>query len=912
MLVDGWQTWPKWVDYVNKLVDAYEIPEKDRKPLSKEICYSTDCRAGWLLEGELAIAHARRVHERIHRQVLSLERVSAIDVGFAILEGRMAFGKFLSIRVHVNRKQPVELLAQGGLASLTLPYYRFAGAGMGNLLFLLDDSFTETRDEQTLGPDPNCSHPERWRQLRNLLRRDLRGRRSLLRELRRYPISGVGQQDLSICTPPEVTTLRTLGDIRLCIFGVPIDIINARYRPSVAHPGGDADRGVFTKKPRRSNRLDNEEQLLIGRGRVNPLAGGLSVGSVTAQAGTLGAVVWDKTDGTPCVLSNWHVLAGTTAAQVGQPTYQPALFDGGTEDDVVATLKRWHLGDKGDAALAELIGCRDYASGEILGLWHPISGYRRPELNMEIRKWGRTSGFTRGFIDGIQLATNIDYGNGVIRYFKDQFHIAPLREGDDVSQVGDSGSLVLTSFRPQDLRESFSTLYEWLKQCCDGQGGPRLCEDICVEGGKLLSDCRKWSSSTLHNATQKAINPLIEEACQETGQELCHYILRDCDNLTSRGKKIDADLYDLTKSYYEKLPRYRVVVDRYFCDMIQDHAEEFKEKCSSITQCAIFCARVERASDELYEAAKRTSLSACVICDQIDRSAKLLEGEREASEGCGSFYRYVRFLLNRLKRACDDCADRELLCQLIRSSRRVLAARCGTLVQQAEFCRRASETLEGWYEQCREIVEGGEQAEKICRAVDEQCQDAPCKNPLTIVECIQECICKEESKENLCQQGTDNKPPNGPLEELLKDLHYQSDDEPGEFVQALRDLSRNYQQNLREKEAQNTTRAYYAVGMIFAGDTPGSPLGEFAVASDIQELEDELRFSLRPVFEPRSSFRELRVRPQRQGRADRASRFGSGSGLTPGDQNADPRGGGPQPDPEPSIDDSANRPPPSG
>ena len=88
---------------------------------------------------------------------------------------------------------------------------------------------------------------------------------------------------------------------------------------------------------------------------------------------------------------------------------------------------------------------------------HPISGYAPPELNLEVRKWGRTTGFTEGFIDGIYLATNIDYGDGFIRHFENQFHIAPLHAGGEISRVGDSGALVLTAVNVDELETIAST-----------------------------------------------------------------------------------------------------------------------------------------------------------------------------------------------------------------------------------------------------------------------------------------------------------------------------------------------------------------------------------------------------------------------------------------------------------------------
>ncbi|MEM8961162.1 MAG: hypothetical protein AAGD38_06780, partial [Acidobacteriota bacterium] len=148
----------------------------------------------------------------------------------------------------------------------------------------------------------------------------------------------------------------------------------------------------------------------------------------------------------------------------------------------------------------------------------------------------------------------------------------------------------------------------------------------------------------------------------------------------------------------------------------------------------------------------------------------------------------------------------------------------------------------------------------------------------------------------------------------LERIGYKEDQDPpfSWFQQALlkslsdRDLLStllDHAESLLGKQAdtqnRKIVRAYYAVGMIFAGDTPGSPFGEFAVASDIQRLADELRFSLSPVYEPRSSFRELRVRPDIAARPE-VRAFRSRRGLAPGEQRADDRGEGPQPVVEPA------------
>lgn len=424
---DVWKQ--KWQDYFEELACL----EKEKEGPHPDGCCNNGCPrlckkdCHWILKGQCAIKHACRVHERIQRHLLRLPGVTATDVGFAILERKKEFENVLAIRIHVTKKLKRWQLLKAGIPELTDPCYAYP-----------------PKDED----DKCCKKNDRLRsKLCALLGVEAEYlKESMLKvDYQYYPIIDVDKIDLTYDSPPN-SLLAENGcpNERLQVCGVSIDIVQAKYFPSVLNSESDSDGCVFVDPPRTSAELSEEEQLLTGRCRVNPLVGGISVGSVTGQAGTLGTIVWDRTDGTPCLLSNWHVLAGNASATVGQPCYQPALFDGGTEADTVAHLKRWHLGELGDAAIAELANVRQYASGEVMGLWHPLAGYQQPELNMEVLKWGRTTGFTQGFIDGIHLATSIDYGNGVVRYFKDQFHIAPLYSGHNVSQVGDSGSLVLT------------------------------------------------------------------------------------------------------------------------------------------------------------------------------------------------------------------------------------------------------------------------------------------------------------------------------------------------------------------------------------------------------------------------------------------------------------------------------------
>jgi hypothetical protein len=179
--------------------------------------------------------------------------------------------------------------------------------------------------------------------------------------------------------------------------------------------------------------------------RWRPAPGGVSIGHYKITAGTLCAVVYDKSSGKRLILSNNHVLANSTngkdhRARIGDAILQPGPIDGGTvEQDTIGKLYRFiPLNDKHsnlvDAAVAKPLN-PNLVVPYILGIG-TVKGTVLPELGMEVQKSGRTTGSTHGTIRAIHVTVNVDYDGRILK-FKDQI----LTNSFD--QPGDSGSLVL-------------------------------------------------------------------------------------------------------------------------------------------------------------------------------------------------------------------------------------------------------------------------------------------------------------------------------------------------------------------------------------------------------------------------------------------------------------------------------------
>jgi hypothetical protein len=215
--------------------------------------------------------------------------------------------------------------------------------------------------------------------------------------------------------------------------------------------------------------------------RIRPAPPGVSIGHPKVSAGTFGALVKDISTGEPLILSNNHVLANMSngeddRAKIGDPIFQPGVYDGGSSDDTVAHLLRFipvttefmlpvcpiskQVGKISNSILRtikpsyrlnlikespdpNLVDCAlarplspGLVTGEILELGS-IRGLAEVQLGEAVHKSGRTSGLTSGVIIAIAATLRIQTQPGTFAVFDDQI-VAKLP-----SRGGDSGSLVV-------------------------------------------------------------------------------------------------------------------------------------------------------------------------------------------------------------------------------------------------------------------------------------------------------------------------------------------------------------------------------------------------------------------------------------------------------------------------------------
>jgi hypothetical protein len=189
------------------------------------------------------------------------------------------------------------------------------------------------------------------------------------------------------------------------------------------------------------------------RERARPAMPGCGLGHLAATVGTFGCLVKRRGDDALYILSNSHVLADVGFGQSGDPIVQPGSLDGGTAaGDALATLADFvpfRFDDVGydnqvDAAIAR-VRRRNWVVTRIRELGVAPAGVGRViRRGMQVKKVGRTTGYTTGVIQDIHFRMGLTYprpnGGQTERVgFKDQVLCSRYSDG------GDSGAVVLNS-----------------------------------------------------------------------------------------------------------------------------------------------------------------------------------------------------------------------------------------------------------------------------------------------------------------------------------------------------------------------------------------------------------------------------------------------------------------------------------
>jgi endonuclease G len=217
---------------------------------------------------------------------------------------------------------------------------------------------------------------------------------------------------------------------------IPVDVIQRSYKASYEI----IDQRELLAQPQAGASSAASKR----RSRLDTIVPGISVSHVDGTAGTFGAVVFDSS-GTPCILSNWHVLHGPTG-ELGDEIVQPGPHDNGNVNaNVMGRLLRSHLGMAGDCAVCSIFGRQ--VDGEILELDVVPKRIARVGHGDAVVKSGRTTGVTFGIVTRVGVVVNIDYGppTGVQTIGGFEIGVNPAKpptEGE-VSMGGDSGSLWL-------------------------------------------------------------------------------------------------------------------------------------------------------------------------------------------------------------------------------------------------------------------------------------------------------------------------------------------------------------------------------------------------------------------------------------------------------------------------------------
>ena len=257
-------------------------------------------------------------------------------------------------------------------------------------------------------------------------------------------LDGAGEPALVVYVDRET---ENVGDVvrsfppELRGVGVRVEVTE-KFR-AMARPGGGGVSHTAKQAP--------PIKLGTSGGWVKDLANGYCCG------GTLGSLV--LIGGKQHILSNYHVLEADTIAggngtiaTTGDSVIQPALIDlscVAANGQGVATLVVKNLlpNTNVDAAVAEVVPGMVASDGSILAIGPISSQIVGAALSQPVKKSGRTTGFTRSSVSGLNATISVTYenecagGTAFTKTFRGQIVIN--NKGSRFLAGGDSGSLMV-------------------------------------------------------------------------------------------------------------------------------------------------------------------------------------------------------------------------------------------------------------------------------------------------------------------------------------------------------------------------------------------------------------------------------------------------------------------------------------
>jgi hypothetical protein len=273
----------------------------------------------------------------------------------------------------------------------------------------------------------------------------------------RKVVEGVPTQDLCVrvyvVQKIAETLLPPIYRIPDSVAGIPTDVIESP--PAFILPAKPRARKA---KPRAAAAVAAAPPACSAnrRKRQRPVVAGISTGHFHITAGTIAYFCRSTRHGDDpaqvFVFSNNHVFADVNQAQPGDALYQPGPADGGTAADGFADLTRWvtiQLGgttpNRVDAALGRLRPDVTHQA-EVCSIG-PVTGTAQASEGMQVRKHGRTSGYTEGKVTdySYDALVGMDHSDpSVVALFENQMRIEAIAPYPAIGLGGDSGSLVVS------------------------------------------------------------------------------------------------------------------------------------------------------------------------------------------------------------------------------------------------------------------------------------------------------------------------------------------------------------------------------------------------------------------------------------------------------------------------------------